>query len=583
MAQPLWTRVAQRFSVLFAVIVIAGACASTAETTGPAPSIQDDRPATTAPVATPAPTPPVETTVEPTPEPPPTAVPTVAPVPTATAVPPATATPVPTATATPEATVTPEPVPPPLGDALAMSTLTSVACPADVAGNQVTCAVATLPLNPFSPDPSETVTLMTALVDNDDLSTIGPVVFLQGGPGVGSVTNAKRFAGRSHDVLFVDQRGTGYSIPKLDCPEADENWVGQFSNDPAVRLPNAGTARIAAYRQCSQRLANQGVDLNAFNTAAAAADIELLRQLFEYEQWSLWGISYGTRLGLTVMRDYPDGVRAAVLDSIVPFEVDFFATLPENAFRSITALDGSCDDTVCAEAHGDFLENLAEVAQELNQNPAIVQATRPSSGTRFPFRVGGTELIDMVFIQLYSTSSLRALPRQISRADFGGIEELVASYVSRRDPEAIDLAIGLYYATWCREEFPFYDSSVDDAILAELQPAFGTAFSDSLSSDGLEQVCEIFKVSPAGVLEDQPLVSDIPTLVFAGAFDPITPPQWSRQVADQLTSVTYVEMADHGHGMSSVCTATIRFAFLQSPSDTPDISCALTTPGPAFE
>ncbi len=482
-------------------------------------------------------------------------------------------TPAPTPTAAP-ATIT---------DLVAMSRLEPTDCPADVRAAQVSCSVATLPRNIDAPRAGETVELMVALVDNGDPNDVGPVVFLQGGPGVGSVTRAPNFVGAGHDLLFVDQRGSGYSTPKLNCPEVDDLWEAQFSDDPDVRLSDDGGLLDAAYVECARRLLSEGISFDDFNTKSAATDIELVRQLFGYDEWTLWGISYGARMGLTIMRDHPDGVRSAVLDSIVPFEVDFFATIPENGLRAIAALDAACDAGQCTGDHGDFFENLSDLVLRLNDDPVVVTATRPGSGETFPFRVDGKELVNMVFTQLYSTRSLRSLPRQIARADYGGFEEMVANYVTGRDPTRFDLSIALYYTTWCHEEFPFYDPSADDVLLDDLAVVFGDAVTEALSSDGLERLCKAFAVAPSDPVDDEPLISDIPTLVFAGAFDPITPPAWSRQVADRLTNASYVEMADHGHGMATACPATIRLSFLQDPLAQVDTTCADQTGGPDFD
>jgi len=609
-----WLRVAALFVVL---ALLAVACRSTtvmveSATLAPSPEAVADPPATAMPTATavptaiskPVPTPEPTATAAPTstPEPTATAAPTSEPTPepTVTAAPTSEPTPEPTATAAPTSEPTPEPSPTVAAepepeataqpdepveitteDLVALSSLRSVQCPSAVAAAQVSCSVATIPRNLDDPEPGDNVEIMVARVDNGNPNGIGPVVFLQGGPGVGSVGQAKFFVGGSHDVLFVDQRGTGYSTPRLDCPEVDELWEAQFSDDPDVRL--ADTALTGAYATCGRRLQNAGIDFDQFNTRSAATDIELIRQLFQYEQWSIWGISYGTRLGLTLMRDHPDGIRAAVLDSVVPFEIDFFATIPENAIRAITALDEACDDTQCAEDHGDFLSTLSELVVELDENPVVVTAIRPANGNEFPFRVDGEMLIDLVFTQLYSTQSLLALPRQIDRAGLGGVNELVAAFVTGRDPTQFDLSVGLYYTTWCREEFPFYDESTDDQLLQDLEADFGTAVADALSNDGIGRFCDIFDVEPAPLDEDQPISSPIPTLVFAGAFDPITPPAWSQQVADALPNSTYVEMANHGHGMATQCPVSIRVQFLIDPLSDVDTSCADQTGGPEFQ
>ena len=509
----------------------------------------------------------------------PIAIPSPTATPTATPLP--SPTPTPTAIPSPTATSTATPVEDVLDEALAASQLVAVNCPSEAQAAQLTCWIATLPVNVRSPRSGETVEILIAFVDNGDPLGVGPVVYLQGGPGVGAVSTASRFVGIRHDVLLVDQRGTGFSTPKLDCAEVDGLWQSEHTDIQAERLTEQQI--FDAYEACRDRLIAAGISFNDFNTTAAATDYELIRRLMGYESWSLWGISYGTRTALTIMRDYPDAVRATVLDSVVPFEVDFFATLPENAVRAFEALDAACDATTCAIDHGDFFTNLSELTLRLNETPIVIAATRPNGGGSFPFRVDGAELLSLVFTQLYSTRSLPSLPRQISRADYGGIEELVASYVRRRDPTQIDLAEGLYYTTWCREEFPFHNALADDSLLGELSPLFGTALGEALSSSGTDRLCNIFAVAPADALYDQPIKSEIPTVVFAGAFDPVTPPTWSFQVSQALGDATFIELDDHGHGMATTCPADLRVAFLANPDAELDKTCVAGVTGPNFD
>ena len=114
-------------------------------------------------------------------------------------------------------------------------------------------------------------------------------------------------------------------------------------------------------------------------------------------------------------------------------------------------------------------------------------------------------------------------------------------------------------------------------------PIFGEALSIAFESDGVVAVCDAYAVTPAADLDDKPITSDIPAVVFAGAFDPVTPPHWSRQVADALENASYVELPDHGHGMSTSCPASVRLAFLIDPEAPLDLSCVEATTGPAFE
>jgi len=466
-----------------------------------------------------------------------------------------------------------------------LSSIQAVGCPSGAQDAAVSCFSARVPAAADRPSADAMINLMVSVVDNGDPNGVGPVVYLQGGPGVGSVLYADRYVGLDHDVVLVDQRGNGSSTPQLGCEEVDALWVAERIDDAGARLEDlAGTQTVVnAYAACVERLEASGIDLNLFDTTNAADDFALVRQLLGYPEWSLWGVSYGTRLGLTIMRDHPEGVKAAVLDSVVPFEVDFWSSVPANGLRSMTAVSDACNATTCGAEHGDFLTNLGDLARRLDSQPVVLTATRPVSGQQFRYRIDGQELLSMVFTQLYSTDRLRALPRQVARADFGGLEELLARYVSRRDPEAIDLALGSYYATWCSEEFPFYDHTRDNGVVADATATFGSGFAPALSSDGVNNVCSKFNVRSAPAIDDQPLVSSIPTLVMAGSLDPITPPSWSRQVADALTQSFYVELADHGHGMTGSCAAGIRVQFLATPSAAPDTSCADAITGPTFE
>ena len=39
-------------------------------------------------------------------------------------------------------------------------------------------------------------------------------------------------------------------------------------------------------------------------------------------QWNLYGVSYGSRVTMEVMRRYPEKIRSVVLDSVYPPSVD---------------------------------------------------------------------------------------------------------------------------------------------------------------------------------------------------------------------------------------------------------------------
>jgi hypothetical protein len=78
--------------------------------------------------------------------------------------------------------------------------------------------------------------------------------------------------------------------------------------------------------------------------------------------------------------------------------------------------------------------------------------------------------------------------------------------------------------------------------------------------------------------------SDVPALVLAGSYDPITPPAWSRMAAGWLSHSTYVELPGVGHGASraGACPEGILSAFLEDPTAELDTSCVKAMPEPRF-
>ena len=150
-----------------------------------------------------------------------------------------------------------------------------------------------------------------------------PLVFLSGGPGGRSVEGTpgrtrSAFWSRlreRRDLIFFDQRGTGLSEPRF-CPELDTAVaVAPYRNLTASELE---AEWVATARTCRAEMEAAGVDLTAYTSAASARDLDDLRRALGYASWNLLGVSYGTRLALEALREAPAGIRAVILDSVLP-------------------------------------------------------------------------------------------------------------------------------------------------------------------------------------------------------------------------------------------------------------------------
>jgi len=73
----------------------------------------------------------------------------------------------------------------------------------------------------------------------------------------------------------------------------------------------------------------------------------------------------------------------------------------------------------------------------------------------------------------------------------------------------------------------------------------------------------------------QAVTSDIPTLIMAGEYDPITPPAWGRLVAETLKNSYFFEYPGVGHGASASpgCPQEMMVDFFDDPTAAPNDTC----------
>ncbi len=415
-----------------------------------------------------------------------------------------------------------------------------------------------------------------------------PVVYLEGGPG----GNALESMGAYFDMIFgafvedrdfiiFDQRGTGYSKPQLTCPEYT-SLLYDILDDPLTPAQRRDRV-VQAFQTCHDRLVSRGVNLDAYNSAASAADLNDLRQVLGIPQWNLYGISYGTRLGLTVMRDYPDGIRSVILDSVYPPQSNLLQTAP-NAQRAFDELFNACaQDAVCNASYPSLGLIFTNTVQMLNLSPAQVTITHPKFDRRYEVQVNGDLLVRIAFSMLYAEWRIPEVPQVIVEV-FQGNYTLLGRVLASLLYDEEGFSTGMMMSVQCAEEAPFTTLEEYQASAATFPDLRG--FMDDAPNLGeiFFRTCDFWSAPPVNPVENLPVASAIPTLVMAGQFDPITPPSWAADTARYLTRGYYYEYPGVGHGasLSGECPQTMALAFLNNPLVAPDSSCIPDMPRPIF-
>ncbi len=494
-------------------------------------------------------------------------------------------------TATPIAPTQPDPTSAPTSTFV--PTFAKHSCAFDLPGGRTDgqntfCGTLTVLADRTKPD-GQTIQLAVAVLKASGTNVLpDPIVYLDGGPGGETLGGSSDFFSTNfavdlqeqRDIILFDQRGVGLSKPSLDCPEYT-NALYATLNTPLTRAEvNARDEK--SLEACRNRLVANGVDLSWFSSSASAADVYDLMRALGYQEWNLLGVSYGTRLGLTILRDQPDGVRSAVLDSVYPPFVDRYVDLPAAAQRAFdTLFQGCVADPACAKAYPNLDERFYALVRRLDAKPLTATARNYTDGKEYAVRIDGTQLVNMLFTSLYITDFIPDLPDLIARAD---------AETARGETAALGewgwviflfdgLSEGDYYAVECSEETPFNQVAALETAAAKVHPELKSAFGDP----EILRYCAKWAARPADPRENEPVRSAIPTLLLAGQYDPVTPPEYASRAANTLERSTVVEFPGLGHAtFAQPCPISIYTAFINNPTAKLNISCVDQMQPPPF-
>ena len=93
------------------------------------------------------------------------------------------------------------------------------------------------------------------------------------------------------------------------------------------------------------------------------------------DSWNVYGVSYGSKLALTVLRDHPQGIRSVVLDSVSPPNdniVEKWWSAPASSFKAIFAACAA--QPACAAAYPNLEADFTATVNRLDQTPVVVEA-----------------------------------------------------------------------------------------------------------------------------------------------------------------------------------------------------------------
>jgi len=217
------------------------------------------------------------------------------------------------------------------------------------------CGDLSVPENPFYAK-GKHIPIHVAVVRRTEPKATGLPIFDFAGWGGAGVEDDAWLSGAfanlnvSHDIVFVDQRGTGRSNP-LSCA-----------------IPETDAATITrATKECVERI---GPDLKYYTSAIAVDDVDRVRAALGYDKIDLYGASYGVTTEQFYLLRHGVHVHRAVLDSGSLLPVHIFENGPRNAQRALDMLFAQCAaDAACTDAFGNVKAQYATLAARVARKP----------------------------------------------------------------------------------------------------------------------------------------------------------------------------------------------------------------------
>lgn len=417
-------------------------------------------------------------------------------------------------------------------------------------GTGFDCTDVTAPLDWENPGEGE-ITL-SVVRHRAEGTAIGSLLTNPGGPGASGVDliqDSLDFAVgadliENYDVIGFDPRGVGQStaVKCFDAPEMDDYLYGI----PAAPrgTPEWEAELLDAHKSFAEACdANSEGILPHVTTINSARDMDLIRGVLGDKQLNYLGFSYGTFLGATYAKLYPEKAGRLVLDGAIDPAVpglEVGATQALGFESALRAYMQNCLDSGSCPFNGTVDEAMADLGALL------------ASADRTPLEngdgrlMGADSLMTGIIAALYSEDNWSYLTQALDEALQGDPTTaflLADFYNGRENGSYIDNSSEAFRAYNCMdypvEDDPDAEAAIERKI-AEGAPTIAPYWNGPDS-------CSVWPYPPTGTRGEIAAEGAGPIVVVGTTNDPATPYEWSESLADQLQEGVLVTRVGEGH------------------------------------
>jgi pimeloyl-ACP methyl ester carboxylesterase len=408
-----------------------------------------------------------------------------------------------------------------------------------------------------------------------------PVIYLTGGPGSHVTYYVKRFQDHGlldhRDLYILEQRGIGASDDF--CPFYGTRKPAAVDVATFEESLEAYLERVA---DCARNARAAGVDLSGYNTIENARDVKALRRALGFEQWNVWGISYGSILGQAYLKEDPEGILAFVIDAIMPLDIresELYWRVAHWYDRDLRKLQEICDrQPACSRHYPDIGGRLRAAIRSVVDNPIEVAVKDIENFPSGKARIFQDLVAFLPFIFLYEQDNYPGIPGLIyAWADaVEARDEVLFRAIATASGDAAfgGSSQGMANAIVCTDGDAEAQARAGKKDILEY-PVLGPALGSAEFWDRRATLCAELDMPQRPTGQYRPAQTRLPGLIIEGDMDPITPPPNAKAILPGFKNATYVEFpyAGHGPSRSVKCAGDMLNKFYDDPAAEPDLSC----------
>jgi pimeloyl-ACP methyl ester carboxylesterase len=429
------------------------------------------------------------------------------------------------------------------------------------------CADLTVPLSYDDPGGATITLKVLRKPATDPANRIGSVITNPGGPGASGVENAgaigayglAKDVNARFDVVGFDPRGVNASTPQIQC-QTDAERDASRATTVRTRTPEEVAAADALAQQLAQGCAAlsgppDGVDGDTFlanvGTGRVAKDMDVLRAALGDRQLTYIGWSYGTSIGTEYARQFPQNIRALVLDGAIdPNEDPMSSDVGQSAgfqqtFDDYAAWCASPDQTT---------KHPCPLGTDTDTSTATYQAlVRPLLDTPLKLTDGRVlsfnDAVTGTFSALYSQSlwpTLSDALTALANGSGGGLMALADSYLGRDANGHYSNLQDAFLAISCIDGTRASDPALAEQ-LAEKRAAAAPFMASGDPPAAVNDPCSFWVVPPVSLEPVDSVPAGLPEiLVISTTHDPATPYEAGVNLAKALDArLLSVEGSSH--------------------------------------